>query len=124
MTDITSHITKYFSSQSTDCARLFHGRGHCFPGFEDILIDAYPPVVLITLFSEYPSELIDSISQAIKESHPHVTCLVLQRRFLPRAPYEVLWGELPENHLVSEDNIKFKINFLDIIHLNCDFIFH
>jgi 23S rRNA (cytosine1962-C5)-methyltransferase len=113
MNSIISTIQNYFSSQTSDCARIFHGRGHCFPGYEDILIDWYPPVVLITLFTDYPSELLDSISQEIKEGYPQVTCLVLQRRFLPRAPYEVLWGDLPDNHLVSEDDLKFKINFID-----------
>ena len=113
MNSILNSIQTSLTNQRSDCGRIFHGRGHCFPGYEDILIDSYPPVVLITLFAEYPTELIESISQEIKESSPQVNCLVLQRRFLPRAPYEVLWGELPDNFLVTEDDLKFKINFID-----------
>ena len=56
MNDIIQSIQNFFTSPQGDAARIFHGRGHCYPGFEDLLIDFYPPVVLITIFKDYPDE--------------------------------------------------------------------
>ena len=35
-----------------DAQRIFHGRGGRFPGCEHLLLDAYPPVLVLTSFAE------------------------------------------------------------------------
>ena len=31
----------------TDAARLFHGRGHSYNGYEDIVVDLFPPYLMV-----------------------------------------------------------------------------
>ena len=109
MNVILEKIKDFYRQSNPDTGRIFHGRGRMYPGFEGILIDAYPPVVLITLFEELKDSELEKLVAAVKRQEA-VTCLVLQRRYLPQAPGEIVFGTLPEDHVVTENGCKFSIN--------------
>jgi 23S rRNA (cytosine1962-C5)-methyltransferase len=110
MQDILHAIHQYFSELSPDAGRIFHGRGHCFPGFENLVIDCYPPAILVSLFAEVDQDVLQSICDTLRETAPAaIDCLVIQRRYLEKAPREIVYGELPADHHVSESGILFKI---------------
>ena len=108
MSIISAIISAFFEGASGDAERIFHGRGHCYAGVEGLSIDFYPPAVLVTLFCEYRSELIDQIVGDLKKQNV-VNSIVIQKRFLPKAPSEVIYGELPENHIVIERGAKYLV---------------
>lgn len=97
-----------------DAIRLFHGRGKCFSGLEQITIDWFSPAIFITFFSEYNNELESDLLGAIATAYPHFDgALLLQRRYLRGAPVEILRGELPSPHHVSESGITYQVKLLD-----------
>lgn len=108
MNEVLKAIDKYFLAPSGDAERIFHGRGRCYDGLEGIVIDFYPPAVLITLFSEYPDAMISSIVNSLK-SKTRVESVVIQRRYLPKSPSEVIVGSLPSEHVVTERGIKYSV---------------
>lgn len=107
-----------------DSYRVFHGRGRTFPGLEFVTIDYFQPVILVTLFFEPPPNWFDELVEKVRELFSSTeSVLVIQHRYLPNAPSEIVWGELPESiyarrgkslfnlHLAQQQNSGF---FLDM----------
>jgi 23S rRNA (cytosine1962-C5)-methyltransferase len=107
-----------------DSYRLFHGRGRTFPGLEFVTVDFFQPVILITLFFEPPAQWLDELVAQMRPLFISTTSvLVVQRRYMPNAPSEIVWGELPASiyarrgsslfnlHLAQQQNSGF---FLDM----------
>ncbi|MFC3116602.1 class I SAM-dependent methyltransferase [Cellvibrio fontiphilus] len=94
-----------------DSQRIFHGRGRCFSGLEFVTVDYYQPVILITLFAEPPVQWLDKLVAHIKPIFDSLaTCLLVQRRYLPQAPSEVLWGELPKEIYAQRGSSRFYLH--------------
>ena len=108
MTELTKRIHHYFINPSGDAERIFHGRGRMYPGLDHITIDIYPPVVLVTLFAPPQAELVDEI-RTILHQYNQVEALVIQRRYIDKSPSEVVYGIIPNDHIVSERGAKYSI---------------
>ncbi len=94
-----------------DSQRLFHGRGCCFPGFEQVTVDLFSPVLRLTLYKPLEEILETALIQGlteIVESH-ELGALQVQRRFLDGAPAETVWGELPESLRARRGELLFPI---------------
>lgn len=90
--------------------RLFHGRGHCFPGLEFINIDLFPPVVQIILYKKPEALWLEQLCIGLRESlGAQANCLVIQRRHLPGAPNDIVFGELPEVHQAWESGLRYQL---------------
>ncbi len=99
------------SGDNTNSCRLFHGRGQCYPGLEFVTLDAFTPVLLLTLFAEPPEQWLESLLTAIKDRlAPGFDCLVVQRRYLPNAPSEVPLGRLPEQVYARRGELRFHLH--------------
>ena len=107
-----------------DSHRVFHGRGRTFPGLDFVTVDFFQPAILVTLFFEPPASWLDELlSQAEPLFQSATTVMVVQRRYLPGAPSEIIWGTLPDTmyarrgkslfnlHLAQQQNSGF---FLDM----------
>ena len=92
-----------------DCRRLFHGRGHAYPGFEHINIDWLPPVVLITLYREEPPEMTAELAEALMARLPECRSVQVQYRCRHKAPVELLRGKPMEEFVVEESGLKYGI---------------
>lgn len=91
--------------------RVFHGRGHCFPGLEFVTIDFFQPVVLVTLFAEPPTGWLEAFNQAVlPQVQSLVDVVVVQRRYLPGVPSEIVYGHLPENIYAQRSNLRFHLH--------------
>ena len=108
MNIINKIISDFFASTTGDAERIFHGRGQCYDGLDGITIDFYPPVVLITLFYEQLDEIVEQIVFTL-EQQQLVSSVVIQKRFLPKAPSTVVYGELPDKHVISERDINYLV---------------
>ncbi|GAB6042779.1 class I SAM-dependent methyltransferase [Endothiovibrio diazotrophicus] len=94
---------------SGDCRRLFHGRGHAYPGLEHINVDWLPPVALITLYREEARERVAELADALLARLPACRSVQVQYRCRHKAPVERLRGEVIEEFVVEEDGLKYAI---------------
>ncbi|NVK75394.1 MAG: class I SAM-dependent methyltransferase, partial [Oceanospirillaceae bacterium] len=97
--------------------RLFHGRGRCFPGLEQITVDWLDGQILISLFKEPSAEALDKLNNEIikwtiqTEWHAaKAKSLLLQHRSREQSPTECLWGDFKEQQVVNEDGLFFQLD--------------
>lgn len=108
---IESRLNDELYPQS-DARRLFHGRGHDFPGFAWLTVDRYWPYLLIAAFGEpdaQRSELLDRLVEALLERLPGIRGVVVQARQGRRTHAEVVHGEVPERIEALEAGLKFEL---------------
>ncbi|MCL6416153.1 class I SAM-dependent methyltransferase [Aestuariirhabdus sp. Z084] len=94
--------------------RLFHGRGHCFSGLEAVNLDALGRQWLLTFYREVNhdelSQLSDDLLHMAKQfGGEPLQSLLVQRRYLPGAPTEVLWGEFDSKPVVTEQGACYQL---------------
>ena len=95
--------------------RVFHGRGHTYPGFEHIVVTWLPPYLLISTFKpvaggeHFVRSDIDALSQAICEQLPSVQGICWQQRDGRRTYTEVVWGDVPAEHVVEEAGLSYQV---------------
>jgi 23S rRNA (cytosine1962-C5)-methyltransferase len=53
-------------SPPTEASRIFHGRGGMHPGCEQWVLDAYPPVFVLTSFAPATDEQLAAIGAALQ----------------------------------------------------------
>lgn len=95
--------------------RLFHGRGRCYPGFEQLIIDWLPPVAIIRLFQPYPDDvvepLVDYFDSLAEGERPEV--LVIQHRYRREDSIEMRWNSvgLTESDAltVTESGLRYAV---------------
>ena len=94
---------------SKECRRLFHGRGHAYPGYEHINIDWLPPVALITLYKEESAERLGEQADTLMGRLPGCRSVQVQYRCRHKAPVERLAGEGIEAFVVEESGLKYGL---------------
>lgn len=95
---------------SDEARRLFHGRGQCFAGYDDLIIDCYPPVVMIILYRQRPQSWLDGLVRLLDATLPDIPqAILLQERFLPSGPSRLLQGALPETLEALEAGLLFRL---------------
>ena len=104
MENLFSIISKNISSDNS-CSRLFHGRGNRYLDYEHIVVDFYPPVLLITLYKDKPNteEFLQEVLSFPAEN------ILVQKRYLPRPEWIVLKGALPNSSIAQEGGMKFEL---------------
>lgn len=104
-------LPELFLSGSNEAQRIFHGRGHFYPGFEDITIDWLPPVVLISLFRKREARWIESLASWILTQMGQAEVIAVQHRYQRGAPFENVVGIMPSDLVVAEGPLKYRLNF-------------
>lgn len=98
--------------QQGQVRRLFHGRGGCFSGLKDVVIDAYPPVIVIFLYSERSSVWLDALRDVLlRQALGNIEAIVVQQREQLGVKNRVLWGGLNEKFEVEEQGLKYQLRF-------------
>ncbi len=106
--------------------RLFHGRGHVYPGLEHVVVNWYPPYVQIGLYAEESDTFVEALTERIKHLVPGVEGIFCQHRAGRATRTDVLVGELPDEHVVLEHGLKYVVQpgrnqnvglFLDMSHV-------
>lgn len=91
--------------------RLFHGRGHAYPGYEHLSIDWLPPVALITLYKAESHSWLMPLAESLMSKLPGCKTVMVQYRCQPRAPFELLLGESVESLQVQARGLTFYLQF-------------
>lgn len=93
--------------------RLFHGRGKTCPGWEGLTLDRFPPVLVATLFDDYPEPVRAALRRRLTEALPALGCdtLVFQHRHCRPVRTETLVGAVPVPHDAVEDGLRYRLDF-------------
>ncbi len=113
--NLQSDLLEKIRLKDEEFTRLFHGRGGCYEGWEFLTIDSIDRVLSIAYFDEIDEDLDTQLHEMfarIYQSGAYAS-LVLQRRYLPKAPSEVIFGELDEKVYAIENGLKYKLNLLN-----------
>ncbi len=111
LTQAVEHIQfPLTEDQLTQAQRLFHGRGHGYPGLNHLSIDWLPPVLLITLYAPEEKADIQALSLALLEQMPSCRSVQLQHRYQLAGPIDTIWGEALHQLQIKENNLQFNIS--------------
>lgn len=100
-----------------DAVRLFHGRGGHYAGCEHLCLDWFTPVLLLTSFTPLADDDLATCQQAIAERWQAIRPdsqlnLVYQYRSAGETFTQVLQGEVPDPHIVSENGARFQVHLM------------
>ena len=99
-----------------DASRIFHGRGGHYPQCEHLCLDWFSPVLLLTSFRELTETELNTAISAIKNRWQQLSekplNLVFQFRSGLGTKTEVIEGEVPDTHTVTENGVQFYIHLL------------
>lgn len=99
----------------TDAQRVFHGRGGLYPGCEHWVLDAYPPVWVLTSFQSASSDELASIHTALSERLRQIAPdqalnWVFQCRLEGRTETKAMAGSVPVPHVVTENGTQYRVH--------------
>ncbi|MFA0811783.1 class I SAM-dependent methyltransferase [Microbulbifer epialgicus] len=94
-----------------DSRRLFHGRGRCYEGLEQVCVDSFFPALLVTFFEEYEgeAELCETLWQ-LAEPRGY-RGIATQRRYQTGAPIEWQCGEPVAAPMAQRGELRFPLTF-------------
>ncbi|OUS31905.1 hypothetical protein A9Q99_02085 [Gammaproteobacteria bacterium 45_16_T64] len=100
------------AKKGNDAVRLFHGRGHCFPGLEFVAVDWFSPLLLVSFFKEPDAVWLEKFVAGLSQfaQSDDIKNIVLQYRYLPGAPSESIQGVLDAEVDAVEDGLRFRLN--------------
>ncbi len=108
---LESCINKNMETKTKEFKRLFHGRGNFYADFEYLTVDSINKILLVVFYKQVKiEEEILQFMKTIFDKYSFET-LVVQRRYLPNQPHEVLIGNLDEQLYLVENGLKFSISF-------------
>ncbi len=99
--------------ENVEFRRLFHGRGNFYSSYSYLTVDSINEVLFVCFFEKVSKSIENELLKlftSIFFKYKYKT-LVLQRRYLPKAPTEILEGELEDNIYFIENSLKYKISF-------------
>ena len=102
---------------SGEAQRIFHGRGGLHPGCEHWVLDAYPPVLVLTSFLPATDDelavLHSALAKRLQALAPEQALnLVFQSRHEGRTETRLLAGAVPDVHVVSEQGARYRVHVL------------
>ncbi|KAF1005874.1 MAG: Ribosomal RNA large subunit methyltransferase K [Pseudomonas fluorescens] len=106
-----AHLLTALAQVPTETRRLFHGRGRCWPGLEQITVDWLQGVVLVALFKE--TDGLDELKGMLARidwpaSGAHT--VALQHRYLPQSTTEWLLGDGIDELTITEGGLRYLID--------------
>ncbi|MDP3653753.1 MAG: class I SAM-dependent methyltransferase [Rhodoferax sp.] len=101
----------------TDAQRVFHGRGGLYPGCEHWVLDAYPPVWVLTSFQSVTVDELASIHAALSDRLRQIAPdqalnWVFQCRLDGQTETKAMAGSVPEPHVVTENGTQYRVHVL------------
>lgn len=100
-----------------DARRVFHGRGGLYPGCEHWVLDAFPPVWLLTSFRPASDAELAAIGTALSGRWQQLAPgqalnWVFQCRHEGRTDTRLMAGSVPDPHVVTEQGSRFRVHVL------------
>jgi 23S rRNA (cytosine1962-C5)-methyltransferase len=113
--DLQTELLTKTEQKTQEFTRFFHGRGGCYEGWEFLTVDAIDTVLSIAYFGEIDEALekqLYGLFESLFQTGSY-EAIVLQRRYLPKAPSEIIFGNLSEKLFAHENGIVYKLDLLN-----------
>ncbi|CRM44901.1 Ribosomal RNA large subunit methyltransferase I [Pseudomonas sp. 24 E 1] len=104
-----THLLTALASPPAETRRLFHGRGRCWPGLEQLTVDWLQGVLLVSLFKEPEAEHLHALKQLLQTQFGAYT-VALQHRYLPQSTTEWLAGTPVDELTITEGGLRYLID--------------
>ncbi|MCV6589361.1 MAG: class I SAM-dependent methyltransferase [Marinobacterium sp.] len=102
-------VSQQLSQAAGDVRRLFHGRGHCYEGFEHLVIDWFAPVAVVRLYRAAEPQWLEALFEGLRQFE-QVEALVFQQRARGQeAVNEVVWGEVAAEQVATELGLNYQV---------------
>lgn len=101
-----------------DARRIFHGRGGRYPGCEHWVLDAFPPVWVLTSFRSVHEDELATVGAALQARWDKISEAgeplnwVFQCRAAGATETRLMAGAVPEPHEVTEQGLRFLVHVL------------
>ena len=108
-----AHLLTALASPPAETRRLFHGRGRCWPGLEQLTVDWLQGVVLVALFKEPEATHLDALKQLLIDfdwAQFGAHTVALQHRYLPQSTTEWLVGAAIDELTITEGGLRYLID--------------
>lgn len=116
LSHFSQHLLIGLETAPDEARRLFHGRGRCWPGLEQLTADWLQGVLLVSLFKPVEPDF----DKSLRETLAHVAAsaewarrgghtVILQHRYTPEAGCEWLVGEATGPHVIVEDGLRYGL---------------
>jgi len=108
-------ILNNIKTSDQDFKRIFHGRGYSYEGYHFLVIDSIDTIVHVAFFKEVDESLYKQLMDLFEEIYNNGSydAIVLQKRYLNKAPKEILFGSIADEIFAYEDGMKFMLNLND-----------
>lgn len=112
-----AHLLTALATAPAETRRLFHGRGRCWPGLEQLTVDWLQGVVLVSLFKEPEPQQLEGLKQLLmdltrsaewQQSAAHT--LLLQHRYLLQSTTEWLLGDALDEMTITEGGLNYRVD--------------
>ncbi|CRM27915.1 class I SAM-dependent methyltransferase [Pseudomonas sp. 44 R 15] len=106
-----AHLLTALATPPAETRRLFHGRGRCWPGLEQLTVDWLQGVVLVALFKE--TEHLQALKQLLLQidwAGCSAHTVALQHRYLPQSTTEWLVGDALDELIITEGGLRYLID--------------
>ncbi|NKB97981.1 MAG: methyltransferase [Pseudomonadales bacterium] len=116
-------------SKSNQARRLFHGRGHTFPGLEHVTVTAWAAYLQIVFHQPVENSVVDDLVDALCSEITDVAGVVVQQRAGRGTQSKVVRGDVPDEVVAAEGGLDYWIQptrnqnvglFLDMGHVRQD----
>lgn len=110
---LKEHLLRNSLDKTEEFQRLFHGRGNYYEDFNYLTVDSIDEILFASLFEDIDIKLEEKLINILKEVYEkrEYKTLILQKRYLNKAPSKVIKGELKDENIVIENSLKYSINF-------------
>lgn len=96
--------------------RLFHGRGRCYDGLEQLTVDWLQGQLMVNLFKPVDNLFLETLKEGLIKFTNNTVWLnregrsiLLQHRYQDGTPLEVLFGEPDFNPIIEENTLKYRL---------------
>nr|WP_238930468.1 class I SAM-dependent methyltransferase [Vibrio sp. S9_S30] len=96
--------------------RLFHGRGRCWEGLEQLTVDWLQGQIVVHLFKPVDPEFLTELKAGLRDvakkalyQKRGLTAILLQHRYQDGAPFEAILGEPNLKPVVTESGLKYQL---------------
>jgi 23S rRNA (cytosine1962-C5)-methyltransferase len=114
---LKQHLLTALASPPAETRRLFHGRGRCWPGLEQLTVDWLEGLLLVCVFKEPPPEQLQDLREcllALADSaawrNCGANCLLLQLRYQTDCPSEWLVGTAQAQRVITEHQLQYQLD--------------
>ncbi|MEO8492218.1 class I SAM-dependent methyltransferase [Pseudomonas sp.] len=104
-----AHLLTALASPPAETRRLFHGRGRCWPGLEQLTVDWLEGVILVSLFKEPEAAQLEDLKQLLQSALSAYT-VALQHRYLSQSTTEWLVGDAIDERTITEGGLRYLID--------------